>query len=167
MHRYLNHNNMDGMIPKEITQMISLKHLRLEENEFSNTVQNVGPIEVYSDQTHKDLTEQWTERWNIGPHFPRDGDEFLRWKKGRQAEKAAIEAKWTKGHMDKLQNAAKAITDAVSASKPKTPGGTHPFNSEPPDATKGSELMGSVVKEKPGQIGDQIGKVPSTDGHFL
>ena len=163
---YLNHNNLNGMIPKGINKMISLKHMRLEENEFTNTVKNVGPIEVYSDQTHIDLTEQWTERWNIGPHYPQD-IEYLRWKKGREAEKAAVEAKWVKGHIDRLAAAKKTNDDMIKATTMPPPKTGKPM----PDAKKDNPALDPRTPMNKAMeahiLPTQIGEVPSLDGHTL
>jgi hypothetical protein len=35
-----------------------------------------------------------------------------------------------------------------------------------PDANKGSDIVGSAMKDKPGVIPNQISGVPSVDGHF-
>ena len=126
---YLNHNKLEGMIPKEINKMVSLKHMRLEENLFRNTVMNVGPIEVYSDQTHIDLTEQWTARWNIGPNYP-TGDDYTRWKAGLAAEMKGKVAKAVKGHADRLRAGAKAQEDAAPQPGGDTKKPYHPFSTK-------------------------------------
>ena len=161
---YLNHNELTGMIPKDLNRMVALKHLRLEENLFINTVMNVGPVEVYSDQTHRELTEQWTDRWNTGHHYP-TGAAFDRWKKGRKMKREEEEAKLVAGH-------AKRVADEMERRKnppaPPPKGGapkqSHPFPTKFPDAKK-APMLATALNPPPGQLPEQVGGVPSSDGH--
>jgi hypothetical protein len=106
------------------------------------------------------------ERWNIGPHYPQD-IEYLRWKKGREAEKAAVEAKWVKGHINKLAVAEKVNDDMVKAKNMPPPKTGKPM----PDAKKDNPAVDPRTPMNKAMeahiLPTQIGNVPSLDGHTL
>ena len=98
---FLNHNSLTGPIPTTFKHMTYLKHLRLEENDFTNefvtkdiVTGSSRPI-FFADSTNDRLGDEWYAEWRDGlKELPgstrggkaKEGTTFERWQKKIRAE---------------------------------------------------------------------------------
>ena len=96
--QYLNHNNFIGVVPDTIEHLPNLKKFQYAENNFKNTVENIGNADVYSNTDHVDLAEAYYKEWKNGIAFDskqskRLDEESRKRKEFQQAEAENNEAK--------------------------------------------------------------------------
>ena len=83
---YLNHNRLTGPLPMTLEKLRQVKLLRLEENEFDNTVANAGSATVFADPEHDTWVEQQMQDWRHGLEFPSPATKARRRKREQQEQ---------------------------------------------------------------------------------
>jgi len=66
---YINHNNFIGVLPDDFIRLPKLKKFRYEENNFKNTIKNIGNADVYSTPNHIHLADEYYKTWKEGIMF--------------------------------------------------------------------------------------------------